>query len=102
MAVRLRLKRFGRKKTPFYRIVVANSTAARNGKTIEEVGTYNPLTQPVQLVFDKERIEYWISHGALPSETVQRLLSKEGVFPAREKKSKFEGVAKKDRVAKKK
>ncbi len=102
MAVRLRLKRFGRKKNPFYRLVAANSTAARNGKTIEELGTYNPLAQPAQFVFDRERLDYWMSNGALPSETVHRLLSKEGVLPAIEKKTKFHGVAKKDRPSDKK
>ncbi len=102
MAVRLRLKRIGRKKSPFYRLVAANSTAARNGKTIEELGTYNPLAQPAQFQFDKERLEYWMSNGALPTETVHRLLSKEGILPEIKKETKFHGVAKKDRQTDKK
>jgi len=102
LAVRLRLKRFGRKKRPFYRLVVASSDSARDGKTIEEIGTYNPLSTPIEFKFDQERLTHWISVGALPTETVQRLLSKEGVLPAVAKESKFHGVSKKDRATDKK
>ena len=80
MAVRIRLARHGAKKRPFYRIVVADSEAPRDGKFIERVGTYNPLLDPAGVSFKKERIKYWMDQGAIPTDTVKSLLKKEGFF----------------------
>jgi small subunit ribosomal protein S16 len=74
MAVRIRLARHGAKKKPFYRIVVADSESPRDGKYLENVGTYNPLLDPVQITLKSERIQYWIDKGAKPSDTVRSLL----------------------------
>ena len=73
MAVKIRLTRLGDKKSPFYRMVVADSRCARNGKYIENLGTYNPLKQPFELKLNKERVEYWLSVGATPTETAREL-----------------------------
>ncbi len=75
MTVRIRLKRMGAKKKPFYRIVVANSRAPRDGRFIEEIGYYNPTTAPKTIKIDQEKAQEWISKGAQPSETVKRLLA---------------------------
>ena len=72
--VRIRLARGGRKKKPFYRVVVAEITSPRDGRFIEKVGTYDPMTNPFSLNFKLDRIDYWLSVGAQPSETVERLL----------------------------
>lgn len=80
MAVKLRLKRMGAKKKPFYRVVVADSRAKRDGKVIEEVGTYNPLTSPAEIKLDKEEIMKWLNNGAEPTDTVRNILSKEGIL----------------------
>ena len=82
MAVRIRLARHGAKKKPFYRIVVADSESPRDGKYLENVGTYNSLLDPVEVKLDSERIRYWIDLGAKPSDTVRSLLKKEGFFNA--------------------
>lgn len=74
--VKIRLRRMGAKKKPFYRIVVADSRAPRDGRCIEEIGTYDPLTQPGTITVDKERAEYWIKQGAQPTDTVRVLLKK--------------------------
>ncbi len=74
MAVKIRLKRIGKTKQPFYRIVVADARSPRDGRFIEEVGTYNPLTFPAQLNLDTEKIDKWIKNGAQPTDTVKRLL----------------------------
>ena len=74
MAVRMRLTRVGSKKNPVYRVVVADSRSPRDGKFIEIVGRYNPQTDPSTIDFDEERIRHWLSKGAQPSNTVQRLL----------------------------
>ena len=74
MAVKIRLARHGAKKKPFYRIVVADSESPRDGKYLENVGTYNPLLDPVQITLKSERIQYWIDKGAKPSDTVRSLL----------------------------
>ena len=74
MAVKIRLARHGAKKRPYYRIVVANSRAPRDGRFIEEIGRYNPCVEPSMIEFDKERTEYWLSCGAQPTERVARLL----------------------------
>ena len=77
MSVRIRLKRFGTKKRPYYRIVVIDKRAPRDGKTIEEVGFYHPIeVEDKQLNVKEERIREWLEHGATPSETVKRLLNK--------------------------
>lgn len=78
MAVRIRLKRMGAKKRPFYRIVVADSRAPRDGRFIEEIGYYNPMTDPIELKVDGEKARKWIANGAQPSDTVRALLKKSG------------------------
>ncbi|OQX63656.1 MAG: 30S ribosomal protein S16 [Desulfococcus sp. 4484_241] len=79
MAVKIRLARAGRKKRPFYRIVVADERFARDGRFIEKVGTYNPLTDPAKVVVEKERVIHWLGQGAQVTPTVKSLLQKEGV-----------------------
>ena len=76
MAVKVRLARLGRKKKPFYRIVVANSEAPRDGKFLEVVGTYDPLKDPVEVSIKHERLKLWLDKGAKPTDTVKSLLSK--------------------------
>ena len=80
MAVKIRLNRMGAKKAPFYRIVVSDSRSPRDGRFIEEIGTYNPLKDPGEIVVDKERAAYWIGCGAQPSDTVRALLKKSEVI----------------------
>ena len=80
MSVKIRLKRMGSKKRPFYRIVVADSRSPRDGRFIETVGTYNPLTQPEQVTLKEEALMGWLNNGAQPSDTVRNILSKEGVM----------------------
>ncbi len=80
MSVKLRLQRHGSKKRPFYFIVTANSTAPRDGKFIEKLGTYNPLTIPATINLNNERALYWLSKGAEPTNTVRRILSFKGVL----------------------
>ena len=80
MSVKIRLKRMGSKKRPFYRIVVADSRSPRDGRFIETVGTYNPLTEPEQVTLKDEAIMNWLSNGAQPSDTVRNILSKQGVM----------------------
>ena len=76
MAVKIRLKRIGAKKAPFYRVVVADGRFPRNGRFIEEIGTYNPCVDPAEVNIDKEKAEQWIKNGAQPTETVRALLKK--------------------------
>ena len=76
MAVKIRLKRMGSKKNPFYRIVVADVKAPRDGSFIEEVGYYNPVAEPVELKMDAEKVSKWIKTGAQPTETVRALLKR--------------------------
>ena len=78
--VKLRLRRMGAKKAPFYRIVVADSRYPRDGRFIEEIGTYNPLKEPSEITVDAERAKKWMSTGAQPTETVKRLLKTAGVL----------------------
>lgn len=80
MAVKIRLKRMGAKKRPFYRIVVADARAPRDGKFIEEIGTYNPLTEPATVKVDAEKAQQWIKNGAKPTDTVNRLFKNNGVY----------------------
>ncbi len=75
MAVKIRLARHGAKKRPYYRIVVADSRARRDGRFIEEVGRYNPCTEPAMVKFDMEKVENWLKNGAQPTDTVKRLLN---------------------------
>ncbi len=79
MAVKIRLRRMGAKKAPFYRIVVADSRYPRDGRFIEEIGTYNPLTNPAEIKVDAEKAQKWIQNGAQPTDTVKALLKKAGV-----------------------
>ena len=80
MAVKIRLRRMGAKKAPFYRVVVADSRYPRNGRFIEEVGTYNPLTDPATVNIDAEAVKQWISNGAQPTDTVKALLKKSNII----------------------
>ncbi|MFP4180344.1 MAG: 30S ribosomal protein S16 [Spirochaetaceae bacterium] len=81
MSVKIRLKRFGSKKRPYYRIVVMDSRAPRDGRALEEVGLYHPIEkEDAQLRLKEERIKDWISRGAEPSATVKRLLNKNNIF----------------------
>lgn len=82
MAVKIRLARHGAKKKPFYRIVVADGESPRDGRYLENVGTYDPLFDPAKVILKSERIKYWIDQGAKPSDTVRNLLKKEGFFAA--------------------
>ena len=74
MAVKIRLKRMGQKKAPFYRIVVADSRSPRDGKFLEIVGTYNPLTNPATVTLDAEKVNKWLANGAQPTVTVKNIL----------------------------
>ncbi len=78
--VKIRLKRMGMKKQPFYRIVVTDSRSARDGRFIEEIGYYNPLTDPAEIKIDQERAKYWLGTGAQPTDTTRGLLKKGGVL----------------------
>jgi len=80
MSVKIRLARYGAKKKPCYRIVVADSESPRDGRFLETVGTYNPLLDPAGVSFKGERINYWIDKGAIPTDTVRNLLKKEGLI----------------------
>ena len=78
--VKIRLRRMGAKKRPYYRIVVADSRSPRDGRSIEEVGTYNPLTDPPEVTVKTERVQEWIKNGAQPTDTVRGLLKKAGAI----------------------
>ena len=80
MAVKIRLSRQGRKKAPFYRLVVADERCPRDGKFIELIGTYNPMTDPASVTINEERALYWLKNGALPSDTARGLLRKQGIW----------------------
>ena len=80
MAVKIRLKRMGSKKKPFYRIVVADSRAPRDGKFIEEIGYYNPLTESKEIKVDAENVNTWIKNGAKPTDTVNRLFKNNNIY----------------------
>jgi small subunit ribosomal protein S16 len=80
MAVKIRLKRIGAKKAPFYRVVVADSRYPRDGRFIEEIGTYNPLTDPAEVKIDLEAARKWMANGAQPTDTVRSMLKKLGVI----------------------
>ena len=74
--VKIRLKRVGAKKAPFYHIVVADSRSPRDGKIIEKIGSYDPMTNPASVVLDKEKVEKWLKNGAQPTDTVRALIKK--------------------------
>jgi small subunit ribosomal protein S16 len=80
MAVKIRLARHGAKKKPFYRVVVANSEARRDGRFLEIVGTYNPLREPAEVTLKDDRVKYWMEQGATPTDTVKSLLRRQGVL----------------------
>ena len=80
MAVKIRLKRMGMKKMPFYRVVVADERAPRDGRFIEEIGYYNPMTEPATIKIDAEKAQQWIKNGAQPTETARTLLKKSGII----------------------
>src|SRR5699024_8416156 len=80
MSVKIRLKRVGAKKTPFYRVVVADSRAPRDGRSIEQIGTFNPLQDPAVVKIDEEKALDWMSKGAQPSDTVRNLFSEQGIM----------------------
>ncbi len=79
MAVKIRLKRMGQKKAPFYRIVVADSRSPRDGRFIAEVGTYDPTTEPAAVKVDEEEAKKWLANGAQPTDTVARLFKQAGI-----------------------
>ncbi len=84
MAVKIRLARLGRTKKPFYRIVVANSEAPRDGKFLAVVGTYDPLKNPAEVKIKQDQVDQWLAKGALPTETVKTLLAKAAAVPVAE------------------
>ena len=80
MAVKLRLRRMGAKKRPFYRVVASDARSPRDGKFIEIIGTYNPITEPAEVKIDEEKAIKWLSDGAIPTDTVRDLFSKTGIM----------------------
>ena len=80
MADKIRLRRMGAKKAPFYRIIVADSRSPRDGRFIEEVGYYNPMTNPAEIKVDAEKAQKWLDNGAQPTETVKSILTKSGII----------------------
>ena len=80
MAVKIRLRRLGAKKAPFYRVVVADSRSPRNGRFIEEIGYYDPTKEPAVVKIDGEKAKAWIGNGAQPTDTVKALLKKDGIL----------------------
>ena len=80
MAVKIRLRRMGQKKAPFYRIVVADSRSPRDGRFIEQIGHYNPMTEPADVQIDAEKAAKWIKNGAQPTDTVRALLKKQNII----------------------
>ena len=83
MAVKIRLKRIGAKKSPFYRIIVADSRSPRDGRFIEEIGYYNPLTEPKTVKIDNERAQNWLGNGAKPTDSVDKLFKLSGIYEAK-------------------
>lgn len=85
MSVKIRLTRMGAKKAPFYRVIVADSRAPRDGKFIDIIGTYNPLTDPAEIKIDAAKAEKWLKNGATPTDTAKQLLVKSGVISSAKK-----------------
>lgn len=83
MAVKIRMTRMGAKKKPFYRVVVADSRAPRDGKFIDQIGHYNPLVETDQVKLDAEKAQYWLEKGAQPTDTVKALFKKHGIYDAK-------------------
>lgn len=79
MAVKIRLRRMGAKKAPFYRVIVADEKSPRDGKFIDEIGYYNPLTNPADIKIDAEKAKTWLNNGAQPTETVRSILKKSNI-----------------------
>lgn len=90
MAVKIRLRRMGAKKNPFYRVIVADSRSPRDGRFIEEIGYYNPLTEPKTVKIDNEKAINWLNNGAKPTDTVNRLFRENGVYDVAEEVSSEE------------
>ena len=88
MATKIRLRRMGAKKAPFYRVVVADSRSPRDGRFIEEIGYYNPISEPAEIKINEEKVLKWLQTGAEPSETVKQLLKTTGIWA---KRSKYSG-----------
>lgn len=82
MATRIRLKRMGAKKRPFYRVIVADSRAPRDGRFIETLGTYNPLVNPAEVKLNAEKVQFWLARGAQPSDTVRHIFARQGLLSA--------------------
>ena len=79
MAVKMRLTRIGKKKAPFYRVVIADARAPRDGRFVEEIGYYNPMTEPADIKIDADKAKQWLKNGAQPTDTVKALLKKSGI-----------------------
>ena len=79
MAVKIRLRRIGAKKSPFYRVIIADERSPRNGRFIEEIGTYNPMVEPAEVKIDAEKAKKWLANGAQPTDTVKALLKKSNI-----------------------
>jgi small subunit ribosomal protein S16 len=92
--VKIRLTRLGDKKSPFYRIVVADARSPRDGKFIEQVGTYDPLANPAKIVLDNEKVKEWLANGAQPTDTVKAMLMKEGLIENKKAPAKTNAVKK--------
>lgn len=97
MAVKMRLTRMGDKKSPFYRVIVADSRAPRDGKFIDIVGTYNPLTQPAEVKIDADKAKAWLANGAQPTDTVKGLLAGAGIIEAKKAPAKTKTAKKKSK-----
>ena len=80
MAVKIRIRRIGAKKNTFYRVIIADERSPRNGRFIEEIGTYNPMVDPAEVKIDAEKAKKWLGNGAQPTETVRSLLKKSGII----------------------
>ncbi len=85
MATKIRLRRMGAKKAPFYRVIVADARSPRDGRFIEEIGYYNPISEPTEVKINEEQALKWLNNGAEPSETVKQLLKKTGIWAKRNK-----------------
>ncbi|MGI6734395.1 MAG: 30S ribosomal protein S16 [Anaerovoracaceae bacterium] len=96
MAVKIRLKRMGAKKKPFYRLVVADGRAPRDGRFIEEIGYYNPLKEPAEIKVDVEKAQKWLSNGAQPTDTVKRLFDRVGIAKPTAAKAQTKAVEAED------
>lgn len=90
MAIKIRLKRMGAKKKPFYRVVVADSRMPRDGRFIEEIGYYNPLTEPAEIKINEEKANDWLKKGAIPTDTVRYLFKQQGILSDNKKTVKQE------------